>query len=542
MPAAKTTVIRHLFGGGWATDYGPTVDISPDYSGKVGGVTGRVLIPFLVDAENCLFELDGGPHKIGGTTKVNSVAVAGGAAVTGVYDYWKEGTAGAPSRKRILHAGTVCMNDNNDGTYVNLFTGLTANAIPNYSTFDDLLIIANDSGVDVPRSWDQVTAQNLAGSPPTFAFSCMHKNRQWAAGVQSNPSRLYYSINVDPTNWTGAGSGSIDIDISDGDQITGLASHMDSLWVFKGPNKGSIHRITGSSPTGSDAFARITFVRGIGAAWQNAIFPFSDDLGFVSQYGSVHSLSATQAFGNFEESALSRPINIGWIRSNLNYNRLRNIWAITDPLREVVYITASWQASTTNNTVLAMDFRRAPDIIAWSKINAYSMASLGLFVDTAGLRAIHGGGNDGFVRKLNQVDRSIDTTTGLAYKVTTPTLNYGNPILLKTLERGSVGIAPKNNGTETFGWTRDNNAQQTQTFTQGGADVLGPANANQFTLGTSTLGGSQFVDRFMEFEQGGEFRGVQFQLTDNVNYQDLEVHSITAAISGGAESTETGNF
>lgn len=542
MPSARTTTIRHLFGGGWATDYGPTVDISPDYSGKVGGVTGRVVIPFLVDAENVLFELDGGPHKIGGATKLNSSAVASGAVITGLYDYWRQGAAGSPNRKRVLHAGTVCMNDNNDATFVNLFTGLVSGAIPSYSTFNDLLIIANDSGVDVPKSWDQTTAQNLAGSPPTFAFSAMHKNRQWAAGVQSNPSRLYYSANVAPDNWTGAGSGSIDIDISDGDQITGLASHMDSLWVFKGPNKGSIHRITGSSPTGSDAFARITFVRGLGAAWQNAIFSFSDDLGFVSQYGSVHSLSATQSFGNFEESSLSRPLNIGWIRQHLNYNRLRNIWAVTDPLREVVYFTASWDASTTNNTVLAMDFRRAPDVIAWSKINAYSMASLGLFVDTAGIRRVLGGGNDGFVRQLNVSDRSVDTTTGIAYKVTTPALNYGNPILTKTLQRGSVGIAPKGAFTETFGWARDNNAQQTQTFTQGGADVLGPSTANQFTLGTSALGGSQFVDRFMEFETGGEFRGIQYQITDSANYQDLEVHSITVSIQGGAESTESGNF
>jgi hypothetical protein len=542
MPAARTTTIRHLFGGGWATDYGPTVDISPDFSGKVGGVTGRVVIPFLVDAENVLFELDGGPHKIGGATKVNSVQLASGAAITGLYDYWREGAAGTPSRKRVLHAGTVIMNDNNDATFVNLFTGMTSGAVPSYSTFDDLLIMANDSGVDVPKSWDQTTAQDLAGSPPTFAFSCMHKNRQWAAGVQSHPSRLYYSANVDPTDWTGVGSGSIDIDISDGDQITGLASHMDSLWVFKGPNKGSIHRITGSSPTGSDAFARITFVRGLGAAWHNSIFQFSDDLGFVSQFGSIHSLSAAASFGDFEEASLSRPINIGWIRQHLNYSRLRYISAVTDPLAGIVYFTASWDASPTNNMVLAMDFRRAPDVIAWSKISAYSMASLGLFVDSSGLRRVLGGGNDGYVRRLNVSDRSIDTTTAIQYKVTTPTLNYGNPILLKTLERGSVGIAPKGAFTETFGWQRDGNAQQTTTFVQGGADVLGTASANQFTLGTSALGGAQFVDRFMEFETGGEFRGIQYQITDNGNYQDLEVHSITVSVTGGAESTESGNF
>jgi hypothetical protein len=289
-----------------------------------------VAIPFLVDAENCLFELDGGPHKIGGTSKVNSVAVASGAAVMGVYDYWRQGTAGSPSRKRILHAGTVCMNDNDDGTFVNLFTGLESGRIPSYSTFDDLLIIASDSATDVPKSWDQTTAQNLAGTPPRFSFRCAHKNRQWAAGVQANPSRLYYSANVDPEDWVGAG---VRVD-----------RHRHQRWRHDHRHRepqGRPVRVQGAeqgldSPDhrkladGSDAFARTTSSAALGRAGTTHL-PVRDDLGFVSQYGSVHSLSATQAFGDFEER-LSRPINIGWIRSHLNYNRLRNIWAVTDPL------------------------------------------------------------------------------------------------------------------------------------------------------------------------------------------------------------------
>lgn len=524
--------IRHLFGGGWATDYGPTVDVSPDQ-------TGKVVVPFLVDAENTLFELDGGPHKIGGASKVNASAVASGAAVTGIYDYWKQGTLGTATSRRLLHAGTVCLADADDGVFTNsLFTGLTLGAVPSYATFDDLVIISSDSTVDVPKSWDQTTPQNLAGSPPRFSFSTSHKNRHWAAGVYSNPSRLYYSINVDPTDWVGAGSGSIDISPNDGDMITGLVSHKGILFVFKGPNKGSVYIVTGSSPTGSDAFALSNFVNGIGACWHNAIFPFGDDIGFVSQYGSIHSLSATQNYGDFLEASLSRPINIGWIRSHLNYNRLRYISAATDHLNGMVYITASWDANATNNTVIVMDYRSAPNIIRWSKIPAYSCASLGSFVDTGGLRRVLAGGNDGFVRRMNIVDRSIDSSTAYAYKVTTPTLNYGQPIQMKTIERGSVGIAPKGNYNFTFGWTRDNSAQQTYVQTQGGADVLGPANANQFTLGTSALGGSQYVDRYMEFEEGGEFRSIQYQVTNSGLNEDIELHSISASITGGAESTE----
>lgn len=529
MAARNTLTVRHLFGGGWATDFGPTVDVSPDGSGKV-------VIPFLVDAEDCIYELNGGPRKVGGTSKGNSSAVAGGAEVTGVYDYWRQGTGGSPTRRRVIHAGTVAMADNDDFAFANIFTGLASGAVPSYCTFDDLLIISSDASADVPRSWDQTTAQNLAGSPPRFSFCAAHKNRAWAAGVYANPSRLYYSANVDPEDWAGAGSGSIDIDPSDGDIITGLIPHKNELWVFKGPNKGSIHRITGSSP--SD-FARTTFVRGLGAAWHNAIFTFADDIGFVSQYGSVHSLAATAAYGDFFEASLSRPININWIRDKLNYNRLRNIWAATDPISGLVYITASWESSSTNNKVLLMDFRSAPDIIRWSKINAYAAASLGTFVDTNGIRRVLAGGNDGFVRRLNIADRSIDGTTALSYKVTTPFMNYGEPGTMKTTEWGAIGIAPKGNFNFTFGWTRDGAAQQTVTVAQGGTAVLGTAASNQFTLDTSALGGSQYVDRFHQFnEQGGEFRSIQYQITDSANYQDIEVHSITAAMHIDALNTE----
>ena len=525
----KTTVVHHRFTGGWAPDFGPSVYAAVDNNNVCE-------IPYLLEAQDLIYELDGGPHKIGGTTKGNSSAVASGAAVTGVYDYWRQGVAGSPVRRRVLHAGTVCMADVDDFNYTNLFTGLTSGAVPSYCTFDDLLIISSDATSDVPRSWDQTTAQNLAGSPPRFSFCVAHKNRAWAAGNFSAPSRLYYCVNNDPEDWTGSGSGSIDIDINDGDIITGLVSHKNDLWVFKGPNKGSIHRITGSSPTGSDGFARVVFSRGLGACWHNAIFRFADDIGFVSQFGSVHSLSATASYGDFLEASLSRGFN-NWLREHLNYNRLRYISAANHPQEGRVYITASIDANSTNNIVAIMDYRAAPNM-RWSYVPSYRCASLGLFVDTSGLRRILAGGNDGFVRRLNIADRSIDNTTALSFIVTAPYLNYGNSMLTKTINAASLGLAPRGNYNATFSWAADNLAAQSQTVAQGGADVLGPATAHEFTLGTSILGGGIFSDRFMELETGGEFRSVQYKVTQTGLNEDIELHNISALITPGAISTE----
>ena len=59
--ASKTQFVQHIFGGGWATDFGPSVQTVFDQNGQL-------VLPFLVDAENVLYEFDGGPHKMPGTT------------------------------------------------------------------------------------------------------------------------------------------------------------------------------------------------------------------------------------------------------------------------------------------------------------------------------------------------------------------------------------------------------------------------------------------------------------------------------------------
>ena len=51
----STQFITHTFGGGWATDFGPTF-----YGGPEGT---SMRLPWLNDAKNCVFEFDGGPRK-----------------------------------------------------------------------------------------------------------------------------------------------------------------------------------------------------------------------------------------------------------------------------------------------------------------------------------------------------------------------------------------------------------------------------------------------------------------------------------------------
>lgn len=532
--ASKRTHIKHVFGGGYASDFGPSADVAP-------GQNGDIVWPFLIESENVYYELDGGPHKIGGTSKLNSSVIESGEQIRGLFDFWQQGTTGAPTQKRIVHAGTKILADAADGTFVSIKTGLTDDAVPCYTAFNDDLIISSDG--DVPQLYDGTTCSALTDTPPAFAFSCVHKNHLWAAGDKTLPSRLYYSKTLDATNWETSGSphatsGHIDIDPDDGDRITAIASHKNDLWVFKGPYKGSIHRISGSANTGSDSFNRVTFINGLGAVSHNTLFRMRDDLGFMWSDGTIHSLAATAAYGDFNESALSRPIH-RYLKEHLNHQYLKRAWAATNVAKNLVCFTIPIDTSTYCNQVLMMDYSRQQ--VWWAKWPALNANCIARVIDPvqAYQPILMIGGTDGYVRKTDVATRSIDGATSIAARIDSPYNNYGSAITTKTLAQGSVGIAPKGNFNITFGWTRDDNAQQTDTVLQGGGDVLGTASSNQFTLDTSALGGALYVDRFLSFEEGGEFRSISYQLRNSGLNEDMEIHSVSVGLEVGAHSQQT---
>lgn len=525
--------IRHLFNGGWATDFGPVFEGSPSDSGVM-------ILPFLNQADNIVYNLDGGPRKVGGTAKINAVALESGAAIKGIFDYWRF-VGGSPTQHRIVHVGTTIKKDDADGVFTNIFTGLTAGANPDYAILENLLVIASDAGGDVPRSYDGTTAQTIADAP-NFSIVAEHKNRMWAAGLPANPSRLFYSDLQDAATWTTGTSGDIDISPDDGDAITAIASHQDSLFVFKGPHKGSIHRILGSSPTGSDPFRRIDFIKSVGAVSQQTLFRFGDDLGFMWSDGTIRSLAATDQFGDFVGATLSLPINREYLRLVVNFAQLANARAAADDTLGLIVFSLPTEGSTANNVMLALDVRFDPPRWArWTDFNTVS--ALGSVVDSQNSNQINiwFGLTDGFVKRSGQETKSIDGDSAINYHVISPYMNYGLAHIMKSLYGASLGLAPLNNGNITYAWTRDTNLQQSALINQGGTGsaVLGPAAANEFILDTSILGGVRFTDRFSVLgEEGGEFRSIQYEIINTTNNEDVEIHSFSSFIDVGAESTE----
>lgn len=512
MPATDLA-LRHVFSGGFATDFGSLAEMEVQGS--------RINIPFLLRAENVYFLLNGGLRKAGGTEKYNSAAIESGEEIRGMVEYVRSGVAGTPTRKRVVHAGTKVLADNNDGTFAAIITGLEDDKVPNYTVFTDLLILASDSTVDVPRKWDQTTAAVLGGSPPNFSFSCEHVNRLWAAGDHLKPSRLYYCAQLNPEDWSSADAGFIDIAPDDGDVITGIFSFRGRLFVWKGPNFGAIHVISGRTP--SD-FARDTFSLDLGGSGPNTIFPMGNDLGFIATDGTIRSLASTDKFGDFEEAALSRPITT-WIRENVTLTALRRAWARTDPTRGYVLFTLPVGNSSTPTYVLCMDYRfEQMRFTVWPAFRGYSVARMS---DPASQnrQILYLGGTDGFLRKTQQTtEMSID---GAAYQyfVKTPFFHYNTQNRMKTLSHFGLGIQGHGNADLDFTVKLGpGSASQTVPVSPSLGAALG-----EFLIGTDVLAGNEYLTFWGEMD-AGQFREVSYELESTEAGQDLEINAIHAVI------------
>jgi len=515
MPSRRKTVPL-TFQGGWAPSLGPqTADIS-----------------HLVNAENIYWEFDGGFRKIPGAKRVNSSQLTeSGSAITfmSLFDYWKSGTGGTATQKRMAYAGTQLWKDDLDGTWDSLTTGLESGKLGHFTTFNDLCIWSSTSTVDVPQSWNQTDAatSNLAGSPPNFSFAVPHRGRMWAAGVASVPSRLYYSALDNAEDWTGAGSGSIDIDLNDGDNITGAISHKQRLWVFKGPNRGSIHYITGSAPTGTDAFARVPFVREVPLVSQQTIISYLNDIAFISTRG-IHSLTATEQFGDMKDGFLSFPIQgifSGDRDPTIDVNNLVFSQGVNHPSRGVLLWAVRQSGQTNNNLVIAYDYRFQPG--RFSLLNAYSAASLSMQL-YLGQPKLFSGGYDGYALRHDEADRSIVSTAYTA-RVTTPFIHHGVPELMKQTAWLRVGYAPKGTAAITAQWQNDDGTAASTTFTQTGGATL-----DSFVLDTDVLGGSLYFQSFLELP--GSYRVQQLEFSQGGLNEDMEIHELAVELEGSGLS------
>ena len=128
--SGKTRVIYHFIGGGWQSDLPTSTSAAPD-------ALSRVVVPYLTEAENCLFQSPSGARKAWGTAALMAALSETATNVKGLYDYWRS-PGGTPQQHRILHLDDAIYKDDADQSFSTIKTGLVTDAVPNYSHFDDI--------------------------------------------------------------------------------------------------------------------------------------------------------------------------------------------------------------------------------------------------------------------------------------------------------------------------------------------------------------------------------------------------------------------
>lgn len=519
MPRNSTQHIYHTFSGGWATDYGPTFYGSPE--------AGQMRLPWLNQAENLLFTRDGGIEKWRGVNRHTSNHilkdfVLGETAIKAITDYWRSGSF--PTQKIVAAVGGSFFDvGEGSSSLIGVNSTLSNTTAPaHFSTFNDLLIMGME-GMS-PNSWDQTTFQTLAGTPPNFWFSTPHRGRHWASGNSSALSRLYYSAVGNPEDWVGAGSGSIDIDPGDGDAIVGMMSWKNELFVFKGPNRLSIHRISGSSPTD---FTRNTFVTGISASGPQAIFQYGNDIGFWSPRGSCHSLTATDTYGDYIQSFINYPI-LSWCQDSSNISKGDNTiqWqAVTNPTEGYTLFNYSDRNAPyrTNNTCLMMDWKflnQGEQYPRFSRLTSVQPSTIGIILDST-QNTVYFGDQGGVIYRSKVESpphrQGATYTTALPQtgfkaiplRLETPYLTYGPDIETKTVNNFSLTLSTAHRSTVTVKWGGTKWPKQTTTIAQPGYTPLGT-----FVLGTDVLGVLGYQPVFCQ-DLSGDFRSIQYNIIED---------------------------
>lgn len=233
----------------------------------------------------------------------------------------------------------------------------------------------------------------LGGTPPSAATAFAANNRIFAISTAANPSRVQWPVLGDPEDWTGSGSGSSDVNKSDGEALQcGVVTGPDIAILFK--NSSTHLMILTRQP-----FPIYQLQKGIGIAGRNAFVNVNGTVYFVTP--SRRMLSTTDGV-NFQ----SYPDAINDIWDSINTARIPYIQGCYYQAQEIIVWTVSTSLSSTNNYAIVWDLKKR----AWMRYTKGYKCNVMTLVQN---RRLFGGHYDGKLYekdKLNLYTDASETT------------------------------------------------------------------------------------------------------------------------------------
>ncbi len=440
-----------------------------------------------------------------------------------MFDYWY-GTGATRTQKlvAVTSDGKVfAYNSSGVRTAIVVTAAYTTTPITKctMTMIGNILIIAVDGTNNVMKYWDGSAAiENVPGTPPLANIVSTHQGRL-VCNSKAAPDRLFYSPVEDYTKWNGVGeSGAIDIAVGDGDPI-GINAifppFKGDLFVAK---KTKLYRITGYSP---ESLQVIKVSDGIGCVSHNSITAIDqDDIFFVSERG-VHSLAATDQFGDFSSTYVSVDIQKTF---NDDFNRSRLQYVHGEYLSNIncVAFTFSLEASTANDQLYLYHIPTK----AWHRYTTISCQSLVVSNDSDKRRFYIGTSSGRVSKTLAGTSYDVDNTganSAIQYNVTTGIIYLNeNQYEFNALKRFVIYYKPVGAHSVTCEVRCDNlelNSENSLTFINASSvDLLGTT----FILGSSILGSTAIMQPHSRMIDG-RCRAFKLAISQSGVQQEVEI-------------------
>lgn len=455
------------------------------------------------------------------STATSTLTVKRGSPYIGVHDYWYSDTSDVKQQKIIaVSAQGKIFSYNTSGNRVEVekdgtATALSSPTIVNFEVLNETLIMAFDGAANTPKTYQPDTdAQwlDMTGTPPNFSVMRVHQSRLWT-NDKTNRDRFHYSPPGSISEWNGAGdSGALDVFPGDGDQEGLVAIHppfRGQLFVGK---FGKLYRILGDSP---ENYTPELVTGGLGSLSQKAVVSIDlDDQLFLSARG-IHSLAATDQFGDFDGEFLSRKMQNTFktfVSGRLKFTQAAYIPDMNSILFSVTEDGNSVQSAIWGfNTLNKEWFRFNPSI----DVQCLSKYKVGV------ADRLLCGNSYGRLMKISEGVYTDFSTTPYNYRIKSGSIYPDQrPDSWKGFKKFTLYYKPKGTFTITATIKIDNQAEQAISFTNAaGGHLLGTT----FILGTSVLGSSNVLAPYTQ-NIDGFGRGCTVEIEASGTGEQIEIY------------------
>jgi len=246
-----------------------------------------------------------------------------------------------------------------------------------------------------------------------------HDKHLVVGGVEDNLSTVFYSATLDPTSFSGTGSGSIVLE----DQIEGIRGFRNELFIFC---TNSIFKLININDSSNIAIVPVT--KNVGCLSGYSIQEIGGDLIFLAPDG-LRTIAGTARIGDVELGTVSKAIQplVTELAENINTFIIDSVVLREKSQYRLFYTDTSLEQTQQKGIIGTL----RPEGFQWSETRSLEVTAIGSGFDSNNVEQYYHGDTNGYIYKHDTGD-NFDGANILA-RYETPNYDYGDLGTLKTL-------------------------------------------------------------------------------------------------------------